>query len=156
MLIFGGKSVRWSQTPPPGVGCVAFINVDNCERPFSIVTFDTFSGPSFDTFSVDLTHLAEFTYLALIFFYTFSGVDTFSGATNAFLVRNHLCYNCLDGNLVLSGQPSVFFHALPDGETNEHLYTPRNYFCLVLNFWSLSASCASIMQQPLRENILLI
>ena len=29
--------------------------------------FDTFSGPTFDTFSVDLTHLAELTHLAKLF-----------------------------------------------------------------------------------------
>ena len=36
---------------------------------------DTFSGPTFDTFSVDLTQLAVLT----IYLDTFSGVDTFSG-----------------------------------------------------------------------------
>ena len=46
---------------------------------FSVDTVDTFSGPTFDTFSVDLTPLAELTHLAVIFFDTFSGVDTFSG-----------------------------------------------------------------------------
>ena len=36
MLIFGGKSVRWSQTPSPLAYAVyAFITVDNCERPLS-------------------------------------------------------------------------------------------------------------------------
>ena len=35
MLIFGGESVRWSQTPSPLA--YAFINVDNCERPLTAV-----------------------------------------------------------------------------------------------------------------------
>ena len=36
MLIFGEKSVRWSQTPSPLAYAVyAFINVDNCERPLT-------------------------------------------------------------------------------------------------------------------------
>ena len=38
MLIFEGKSVRWSQTPSPLAYAVyAFINVDNCERPLKNV-----------------------------------------------------------------------------------------------------------------------
>ena len=36
MLIFGGKSVRWSHTPSPLAYAVyAFINVDNCEQPLT-------------------------------------------------------------------------------------------------------------------------
>ena len=41
MLIFGGESVRWSQTPSPLAYAVyAFINVDNCERPLSYIQTD--------------------------------------------------------------------------------------------------------------------
>ena len=33
---------------------------------FSVDTVDTYSGPTFDTFSVDLTHLAVLTHLAAL------------------------------------------------------------------------------------------
>ena len=42
MLILGGESVRWSQTPSPLAYAVyAFINVDNCERPLMHITVET-------------------------------------------------------------------------------------------------------------------
>ena len=45
-----------------------------------------------------------------------------------FFVRNHLS-SCLDGNIVLSRQPSVRFHAPPDGATKTLLLVK---LCLLL------------------------
>ena len=57
---FRGESVRWSQTPSPLAYAVyAFINVDNCERPLTIIIFQL-GTPEYHklcTKTTQLTHI---------------------------------------------------------------------------------------------------
>ena len=103
-------------------------------RPVHCFTF--FSG--IYTFSVDFfsTHLAALTHLAVL-------------QSLPCPQRCVLSYNCLDGNLVLSGQHSVFFHALSELCFN-HATTTTGKSTSYLMYWCFNYSAKAF--RPTYQN----